>query len=494
MTDTPTPDSLRPGSLVGPWRVEGYGGRGTYGVVYRARRAGHPGSLPVALKVAVFPHDPRFGREVELLSRVRHPGVPRLVDRGWWHAGEGEVHPYLVMEWIRGLPLYEWARVHSATQRQVLRVVAQVAWGLEVLHRAGGLHRDVKGDNILVEPEGRALLTDFGLGTWAGAHPITDRTIPPGTPEYRSPEALRFQWEHWREKGARYEARPSDDIYGLGVSLYRLVTGGYPPPGTDPEARESPERTPLPTRVPVRERDARLIPGLAELIERMLTRQPEARGMARELAAAAESVAEHAGPEADVPIFGPERLPSETESAHVRWERHAPVLEQPASEGSREPSRESPPCSTPPAPSWDAWPLLAIAALVLVAVAIGWGSREPQDDASELARAEPVRDEAAPDAGTRGLGDATPTARVAAEGLPAGLEVRVIAMDLPEKPIPGQRRAPCRGHEQVEINGGCWHLLTNTFPPCGEDAYEWKRACYYPILERAKPRTSKKPR
>jgi hypothetical protein len=78
MPDTQTPDSLRPGDLVGPWRVEGYAGWGSYGAVYRARRAGHPHSEPVALKIAVFPSDPRFSREVELLSRNRHPGMPQL--------------------------------------------------------------------------------------------------------------------------------------------------------------------------------------------------------------------------------------------------------------------------------------------------------------------------------------------------------------------------------------------------------------------------------
>jgi hypothetical protein len=96
MKDTLTPDSLRPGHLVGPWRVEGYGGRGTYGVVYKARRAGHPGSLPVAIKMALFPDDVRFGREVGILSRFHHPAVPRLIDRGWWHASAEVVHPYLV--------------------------------------------------------------------------------------------------------------------------------------------------------------------------------------------------------------------------------------------------------------------------------------------------------------------------------------------------------------------------------------------------------------
>jgi eukaryotic-like serine/threonine-protein kinase len=95
MTEAETPETLKPGSLVGPWRVERYVGRGTYGAVYRARRAGHPGSVPVALKVALFAYDPRFLREAELLARIHHPAVPELVDRGWWHTDEGVMHPHL---------------------------------------------------------------------------------------------------------------------------------------------------------------------------------------------------------------------------------------------------------------------------------------------------------------------------------------------------------------------------------------------------------------
>jgi serine/threonine protein kinase len=65
---------------VGPWRIEGYIGRGSYGAVFQARRAGHPSSPPVALKVALCSYDPRFVREEVLLDRVRHPSVPQLIE------------------------------------------------------------------------------------------------------------------------------------------------------------------------------------------------------------------------------------------------------------------------------------------------------------------------------------------------------------------------------------------------------------------------------
>src|SRR5688500_6128734 len=297
MTDRKSPDSLQPGELVGPWRIEGYAGRGTYGAVYRARRAGHPGSEPVALKIAVYPWDPRFSREVGLLSRNRHPGMPGLLDQGLWHASADVAHPYFAMEWIRGRTLYEWARLHNPTCREVLLVLAQVAWTLEVLHRGECLHRDVKGDNIMVEPEGRAVLTDFGSGTWKGAPPLTEWVVPPNTREYRSPESLRVEWSHWRKHGSLYETRPADDIYALGVAAYRLVTGVYPPPGTDPEALKAQFQVPLPQRRPAHEFNRRVVPELSALIERMLAKEPEARGTAREVAEEAESAVKQAGPE-----------------------------------------------------------------------------------------------------------------------------------------------------------------------------------------------------
>jgi predicted Ser/Thr protein kinase len=489
MTDEPTPDSLRPGSLVGPWRIEGYGGHGTYGAVYRARRAGHPGSLPVALKMAVFAYDPRFIREVELLSRLHHPSVPQLLDRGWWHAGPQAIHPYLVMEWVRGLPLYEWAQQYNPTNRQVLQVVAQIAWALEVAHRADCLHRDVKGDNILVEPEGRAVLTDFGSGTWKGAPPLTDRVMPPNTRPYRSPEALRFEWGNWRKKDARYEARPADDLYALGVTLYRLLTGEYPPPGTDPEARKEQVRTPSAIRVPVQELNGRVLPEIVALIERLSAEEPEDRGRALEIAEAAESAAEHLKPETDGPLFEAE-LPVAV----------AVPVQVVSESGSEQPvgKVEAVPVLVPAEPRSLFWALrlaLIAAPLLLVMVGTVWMGHASYGVGPEVTQAEASEPGAALDGGTRGLGDVTVSARVSAEEVPVVSKAQAIAEELPNEPLPGQQRPPCRGRGYVEINGGCWRQFSPaTSPPCGDDAYEWKDACYGPVMDRARPRASKKPR
>jgi serine/threonine protein kinase len=131
----------------------------------------------------------------------------------------------------------------------------------------------------------------------------TEWVVPPNTREYRSPESLRFEWTHWNKHGALYETRPADDIYALGVASYRLVTGVYPPPGTDPEALKAQFQVPLPLRRPAHEFNRRVVPELSALIERMLAKEPEERGTAPEIAEAAESAAERAKPEAHVPFL-----------------------------------------------------------------------------------------------------------------------------------------------------------------------------------------------
>jgi serine/threonine protein kinase len=118
------PAALPVGTVVGPWRVERWGGRGSFGAVYPTVRVGREESGAVALKLAVYPEDPRFDREVKLLSRLRHPGVPRYLGRGFWRHASGAVHPYLAMEWIQSRPLYGWAARRNPTSRQVLRMLA----------------------------------------------------------------------------------------------------------------------------------------------------------------------------------------------------------------------------------------------------------------------------------------------------------------------------------------------------------------------------------
>ncbi|HEX8702993.1 MAG TPA: protein kinase, partial [Myxococcaceae bacterium] len=308
MESPPSPEldpvHLPPGTKVGPWRVVSRSAQGTYGTVYRAVSSGQDEPVPVALKLALHPEDPRFSREAAVLSRLDHPSIPLVLDHGRWRHSSGVPYPYLTMAWIEGTPLYDWARQHNPTSLQVLRLLAHLARALQAVHKASAVHRDVKGDNVLVRHEDtRAVLTDFGSSNHRGAFRLTWKTQPPGTPAYRSPEAWHFLLRFGLASDAHYLATPADDVFALGVTAYRLVTGQYPP-STEPGQPEAEVWNPEGSGPkPPQALNPRVAPQLGALILRMLSAAPEARGTAKELAEALELAAEHPSPEAEPPLF-----------------------------------------------------------------------------------------------------------------------------------------------------------------------------------------------
>jgi len=183
MNRTPKPPTplLPVGTQVRAWRVVALEGQGAYGAVYRAVPVGSESAGPVALKMSVSPWDARFVREAELLSRLSHPGIPRLLGRGVLrHAVSGAEHPWLAMEWVEGPSLYAWAEQHAPSYPELCRVLAQLARTLEAVHAAGAVHRDVKGDNLLVRlSDSRPVLIDFGSGHIQGAERLTWQALAP---------------------------------------------------------------------------------------------------------------------------------------------------------------------------------------------------------------------------------------------------------------------------------------------------------------------------
>ncbi|WP_163988993.1 serine/threonine-protein kinase [Pyxidicoccus caerfyrddinensis] len=457
------PSRLPPGTRVGPWRVLERRGSGAYGTVYRA--LGVEDVLgPVALKVALHPEDGRFAREVELLSRLRHPNVPRLMGHGLWLQPGSLAHPYLAMEWVEGVSLYDWAQAQCPTSRQVLRVLASLARALEATHAAGGVHRDVKGDNVLVRSaDGQVFLTDFGSGSYVGAALLTSSPLPPGTPPYRSPEAWRSVRLPYLPSDPPYAPGPADDVFALGMTAYRLVTDDYPPtPALLNEVAHlwGPEGT---GPVPPHGINARCCAELSRLVSRMLSVRPEARGGAGELAEALEQAARRAGREADVPLFTRKELPVE--------------------EAGRVPPQDRGPAS---------WSRLMAAASLGAAVALGaaWMLSAQPREKTEQAHASAT--EESKDGGTIAVGDTALTAPVSLTRAPFVLSV--IAVDLPPKPLRGQLRPDasgrCAHRAHVSINGGCWVEVKTSLKDCDEPYYVHKGACYGPAYPPPRPATS----
>ncbi len=457
------PARLPLGTRVGPWRVLERRGLGAYGAVYRALGAQAPCG-PVALKLALHPRDERFAREVELLSRIRHPNVPRLVDHGVWHPSPGLAFPYLAMELVDGVSLYEWAREQRPTSRRVLHVLSSLARALEATHASGGVHRDVKGDNVLVsDAQGRAFLTDFGSGHYLGAATLTQPPFPPGTPAYRAPEAWRSVRLPMVEPFVPYAPGPADDVFALGVTAFRLVTDEYPFP---PEAASRPGQAEQAGAPSARALNPRCGQELSALTSRMLSPRPEVRGSARELAEALEQAAHQSGPEADVPLFGHE----------------TPRPVEPRAEPRSLPRRAA-------RRSRRAW-LSAASLAGALALGAGWMLRGPGGEKPEQKHASVA--ETTKDGGTVAVGDTALSAPVPLSQ--PSFAWPTISVDLPPKPFPGQRRPDANGRctrkPQVPINGGCWIKLPVELKDCSEDGYVYQGGCYMPVIPPPRAPTS----
>ena len=218
--------TLEAGELVlGRYRVESLLGRGGMGEVYRARheRLG----MAVAVKILTEVNDDmvkRFEREATLMARVRHPNVVAIADFGQTAAGL----PCIVMEFIKGEDLGARVKRRGALPwQEALFVIRGILSGLDALHSAQVLHRDLKPDNVVIapgEPEVVKLI-DFGIAKPTGGGSgtrLTSTGSVVGTPAYMAPEQL-----------LGYDLDVRSDLYTAGMILFELLTGTLPGEGHD---------------------------------------------------------------------------------------------------------------------------------------------------------------------------------------------------------------------------------------------------------------------
>ena len=282
-SDTPAPPDTLPQApagndlpaTIGRYRVLRRLGGGGMGDVYLARDSDL--DRLVAVKVPRFAGPPhlreqlrqRFRREARTPGRISHHAHVCPV----YDVGEHDGLPFVVMAYAEGGSLADVLKAKGRFEdvRAAVRLVRQAAEGVAMMHDFGHLHRDVKPGNILLDRDGRPLVSDFGLakpltadGAAApdAAEPLTADGAVLGTPAYMAPEQ------------AEGVAGPSGDVYGLGAVLYHLLTGRTPFVGPPVTLLRQLVTVDPPTPTSLR---GDLCPGLETILLRALARKPEDR-------------------------------------------------------------------------------------------------------------------------------------------------------------------------------------------------------------------------
>ena len=191
-------------------------GMGAFSIVYRGVQPSVGREVAIKQIRAELANRPdfirRFENEAHLVARLEHPHIVPLYDY-WREPGSA----YLVLRWLRGGSLEAALRDGGLEFGRVLGIVTQVATALSFAHGHGVIHRDVKSANILLDEQGYAYLTDFGIAhDGVITHQPAD-SISIGSPAYASPEQLR-----------REPVGPPADVHGLGIVLYEVLTGRLP--------------------------------------------------------------------------------------------------------------------------------------------------------------------------------------------------------------------------------------------------------------------------
>lgn len=222
---TPRPPSELPtraltGVRVGAYELDALIGRGGMGEVYRAHRADAQYEQEVAIKLMRPGLDTdellrRFRTERQILARLQHPNIATLLDGGVTERGQ----PYLVMQYVDGVPITRYANERALDLAARLRLFATVCDAVQFAHTNLIVHRDLKPSNILVTASGDVRLLDFGIAKLLDEHARDSTTgeLLLLTPEHAAPEQFLGD-----------AITTATDVYALGVLLYELLTGFRP--------------------------------------------------------------------------------------------------------------------------------------------------------------------------------------------------------------------------------------------------------------------------
>ncbi|MFP8488976.1 tetratricopeptide repeat protein [Gracilimonas sp. Q87] len=210
-------------------------GEGGMGVIFLAERTDASFNHQVAIKIirngrATQENIQRFKREQQILARLNHPGIAQLYDGGVTDEG----FPYIIMEYVDGLPITEYCDKQQCTVSEKVRLIEQVLKAVQNAHENLTVHRDLKPDNILIDGSGNVKILDFGISKLLEDIDnlmLTQTGSKILTPRYAAPEQI---------KGQRITT--ATDMYSLGVVFYKLLTGTDPYP-LDNKTRYEVEQT-----------------------------------------------------------------------------------------------------------------------------------------------------------------------------------------------------------------------------------------------------------
>ena len=193
-------------------------GTGGQGEVWLAQRQKGDFNHQVAIKFLKPIHDKkelqRFQNERELLAQLKHNNIAQLLGGGELVSQSNNPRPYMVLEYVEGLPLIEYCKKHEFTLKQYLQCFLQICDAISYAHSHLVIHRDIKPSNIFINQDGVVKLLDFGIAKIVDKQEFNTQTVPIMTLAYSSPEQVT---------GAAIST--ATDIYTLGLVLYEMLTG-----------------------------------------------------------------------------------------------------------------------------------------------------------------------------------------------------------------------------------------------------------------------------
>ncbi len=208
------------GRQIGKYKILREIGCGGMGTVFLAERTDGEFERQAAIKFlrrsfSSKPARARFAQERQILARLQHRFIAQMIDGGTTDDGT----PYLVMEYVEGLPITEYITQNDLPLAQKLDLFRKICEAVSFAHRNLVVHRDLKPDNILITADGVPKLLDFGIAKLLSAGEIkaTVTHLQALTPEYASPEQI-----------AGRDITTASDIYALGIILYEILTGEHP--------------------------------------------------------------------------------------------------------------------------------------------------------------------------------------------------------------------------------------------------------------------------